>query len=614
MNDHTSQWVKGAKQLINILEVAQDTDRLALARLIQIRLAQPQAFITVVGETSTGKSSLINAMLVQDLLPTDARPTTGTVTHVVCRDEPEPRYLAIYHDATQASIDRQEFMALSLTSDDDLLRLQVRAAPCAPESIGLNVFDTPGYNAMLSKHEEVLMSFLPQSDVIVFVVGHRTGFGQIDQDLLEAVDAATVHDREIPILLVINRAPVGASITDKRVAEIVRLATDGLHRTPMLQIVFSGNRMIADGTVVAGPLQADNVWAEVNRLAVDPLRLAVVRGKLEREMLMVLDDADAQAAREEAQLAGNDAQRKEMAQALDRLEQARTKSFLEIDKTLANLEVTLPHLLDRMANDLKRHIESEVNTSGRWLGHTDCAEWLSGHLLPYEVRTIGRLMEDYMGIELDALNKRLEDIANTTVAELNKSVALRGDDPVKHFTMNVAATLASRLAGNATSSLLRGLGGVGGAASGAGNLVKMIVSRTGKLFGKTFGREVYNQIGRVFTKKMMGRLNVALTVLIEVIGYLTEVKVWQGKLIERCNEAINSWNTGVAHELKTEHLPSVFIANRALVSDLYENMMSPSTVTDYDSDIEREASLVIVQIRRQQLAQLRGELPILTNQ
>lgn len=610
MSSQGSVWIQGCQQLAEILEAAQDGDRVAVVRLIQVRLAQPQAFVTVVGETSTGKSSLVNALLKQEILPTDARPTTGAVTHIVCRDEPEPRYLAVYRDATQAQLDRQAFVDLSRTPDRDLLRLQVRTAPRAAENVGLNVFDTPGYNAMLSQHEEVLMSFLPQSDVIVFVVGYRTGFGQIDQDLLDAVAAATAHDREIPVLLVVNRAPLEASAADKRVAEILRLATDGLKRKPLLQVVPSSNQPAASGGLIRGALQADAVWHDVHRLAMAPDRLAVVRTKLERELCLVLDDADAQAAREEARWSADERQRQDMANALECLARARVASMREVDKTLANLEVGLPHLLTRMAGKLKQQVREEVNASDRWLGHADCAEWLSGHVLPYEVRTIGRTVEDHMATELDALNRRLEDIANTAVAELNTSVALRGDDPVRQFTLNVATTLSSRLAGNAATSLLRGLGGVGGAAAGAGNLAKMIVSRTGRLFGKTFGREVYNQIGRLFTKRMMERLNVVMAVLVDVIGYLHEVKVWQGELIKRANDAIDTWLSESIKELKEKQLPSLLDANRAVISELYENMISSASEEEQASTAQREAKLAMLKVRRAQLAELRSTLPI----
>ena len=54
-----------------------------------------------------------------------AKPTTGIVTHVACRDESEPKFLAIYRDATQDTIDFEQFSKLSLEAGDDILRLQM---------------------------------------------------------------------------------------------------------------------------------------------------------------------------------------------------------------------------------------------------------------------------------------------------------------------------------------------------------------------------------------------------------------------------------------------------------------------------------------------------------
>lgn len=214
MTAHAHHWIDGTGELVDLLERGGEEARASVARLLLGRLTLPQAYVTVVGETSTGKSSLINALLGQDVLPASARPTTGVVTHVACRDEAASRYFAIYRDATQEAIDHDQFRTLSETPDGDMLRLQVRTRPKAAGNVGLHVFDTPGYNAVLSEHEEVLMNFLPNSDVIVFVVGYRTGFGQTDQDLLEAIAAATAHDSTIPLVLAINRVPAGCGVDD----------------------------------------------------------------------------------------------------------------------------------------------------------------------------------------------------------------------------------------------------------------------------------------------------------------------------------------------------------------------------------------------------------------
>jgi hypothetical protein len=204
---------------------------------------------------------------------------------------------------------------------------------------------------------------------------------------------------------------------------------------------------------------------------------------------------------------------------------------------------------------------------------------------------------------MEDLNRRLEDIANTAVAELDKTVALRSGDPVSKFVTSLAATLAQRVAGNAANSMLRGLGGVGGAAAGAGNLAKMAVSRIGKLFGQRFGREVYNQIGRVFTKKMLERLNVALTVIVEVVGFVYEAQVWQGKLLALSREAIGEWREVVGNDLRDEHLPGMRQGNRDIIEALYGDLEAQPAL-----HAEPDQRLVEVRSFRQQLASLRQQL------
>lgn len=600
MNPSQQKWTDGARALADMLAAYGDDKRSSLAMLVLQRFAMPQAYVTVVGETSTGKSSLINALMEKALLPVSATPTSGVVTHIVCRNEVEPRFFAIYRDATQEAIDYERFCAQSIEPGDDILRLQVRARPGAPGHVGMHVFDTPGYNAVLSKHEEVLTTFLPQSDVIVFTAGYRTGFGQSDQDLCEAVAAATAHDTNIPVVLAINRAPDGCGINDKRVAEILRLAEDGLKRKVSVQIIHSTNRAVADGPLERRTMDAQALWDEVHTHAFAPAVLEATQRRLQKTLIDIVDDAYAALEREEAGLSANADQYAAIRQAVKLADGARAQSHREIDETMRRLEAALPDLVDKLAAAAMPRVEADIMSANKWLGHADCAQWIAGHCLPFEVRGIGRAIEDHLAVEIDALNQRLEEIANTTIAELDKTVALQGEDPVYKFAKSLSATLAQRLTGTAVNSMLRGMGGVGGAAAGAGNFVKSMVARVGRLFGTRFSREVYNQIGRIFTKRMLERLNVAVLVITEMVSFVYEAQVWQGNLLKSSRKAFDEWTGTVKTDLLQAYLPEIRQANYDIVDALYSDI-DPSPAPD----AERDARLAEVRAARMLLANLR---------
>jgi hypothetical protein len=319
-------------------------------------------------------------------------------------------------------------------------------------------------------------------------------------------------------------------------------------------------------------------------------------------VLATLAEVDAALEREEAGLSANPDEREAIEHAMAITRSAHARSLREIDETMTRLEAALPRLVEKLTEAAMRRIEADIMASNKWLGYTDCAQWISGHCLPFEVRQIGRAIENHATVEMEDLNRRLEDIVNTAVAELDKTVALRLGDPVSKFVNSLATTLTQRAAGNAANSMLRGLGGAGGAAAGAGNLAKMAVSRIGKLFGKRFGREVYNQIGRVFTKKMLERLNVALTVIVEVAGFVYEAQVWQRKLLALSREAVGEWRDVVGNDLRDEHLPRMRQGNWDIIEALYGDLEAQPAL-----HAEPDQRLVEVRSFRHQLGSLREQ-------
>ncbi len=616
--------VRISEKLEILFDSISDKERLALIRLIKHRLRNPQSYVTIIGETSTGKSSLINSLFQRQLLPVSAPPTTAIVTHVACLDIAEDKYFAIYRDATQDAISRGKFVSLSVSPNEerDLLRLQVRAKPVETHFYGLNIFDTPGYNSLLAEHEEVLRSFLPQSDVIIFVVTYRTGFGSTDkeqtQDLLDVVFSSTEHVDEIPIILVVNKSPAAVDENDNRLREILSNVHDSIHNIPKLVLVDHAsapeNGDQSENSAEHPIPNANELWKEVAGIVEKPEMQIRVKEKLITMMIDLIDDADAAAEREEITLSASTEELKTIEEQIRALQKARDESLKEIEKTIKRLELLLPKLINHLALEMYKKAACEIEKSDKWLDLGEfCAQWITAHVLPYEVRLAAKSVEDMIAREMEALNKRLEDLANTAIKKVNDLVKVKNDITAR-FAQNIAKVLLQRIGGNALQNVLRGLGGIGGTAAGAGNLVKMAVSRLGKVFGQTFSRQVYTNIGKTFTKQFLKRLNVAIQIVVDTIIYIRQAQTWQRKLKEKVEEAINNWkdgdeeDIGVIDDLIKNQLPDIKKNNDSDVCSFYDDLINNESISRDERQSNTEQDLASIQRIRSEFKQLRQQL------
>ena len=122
-----------------------------------------EAFLlVVVGEFNAGKSSFINALLGDALLPEGVTPTTDRI------------YVLLHGDK------RGEMEA---TSDPFVSRIRV------PLSVleGVALVDTPGTNAIIRQHQSLTEGFLPRADLVLFLTSADRPFTESERQFLELV-------------------------------------------------------------------------------------------------------------------------------------------------------------------------------------------------------------------------------------------------------------------------------------------------------------------------------------------------------------------------------------------------------------------------------------------
>ncbi|NLE13864.1 MAG: hypothetical protein GX628_09365 [Clostridiales bacterium] len=144
--------------------------------------------VAVIGEFKRGKSTLINALLERDVLPTDAMPATATLNRVTYSIKP---YAEIeYRDGRKEEIEIEKLAeyVTKLTEESEQRAATVKMAtvyyPTNYCKNNVDIIDTPGLNDD-SAMAEVTLSVLPTIDAALFVIMAQSPFSEYERDFLE---------------------------------------------------------------------------------------------------------------------------------------------------------------------------------------------------------------------------------------------------------------------------------------------------------------------------------------------------------------------------------------------------------------------------------------------
>jgi small GTP-binding protein len=116
--------------------------------------------LVIAGEFNSGKSSFINALLGERVLPEGVTPTTDRIN--------------VLRHGSEVSEQLREAYLLERTHPAEVLR-------------EINIVDTPGTNAIIRRHEELTRDFVPRSDLVLFVTSADRPFTESEREFLEQI-------------------------------------------------------------------------------------------------------------------------------------------------------------------------------------------------------------------------------------------------------------------------------------------------------------------------------------------------------------------------------------------------------------------------------------------
>lgn len=550
----------------------------AMFKLLQERVEYPESFVTMLGETSSGKSSLINGLLGQEVIYTSARPTTGTIVELYEYDIDEKiTPYAIMRNAKLRKLSNAQFHEQCLLPNEDVLRLRLHV-PVMPRQLqGMRLFDTPGYGSIHDKHQEVLTQFVPNSDVIIYVVNYRVGIGEADAEFLQYI--SDYLQEELTCFLVINRVPEGITDENVRIKEIIAYAKDLLHVDIKHFLVqsISGNE--------AKLPEAPNLWDAVRNEIQSPERQQLVNEVLLNYQIQLIQDIQLEWQKKVVGVRLSDESIQQVQREIEELKDIQKEAYELIHKTFNGIEMNLKRLFESAQNHMGQSISSEIKNANKWTSAEECIGYTSAHLMPRYEKLERRKITDYIDQELTILNEKLNELINQAFINFTKNIEIISND-FEPILEGFSKKIATRTTDTLLKSFLSKFGGRGGAGAGVANLGKKVMKKAGDLMNKKFTRDQYNQLAKVLKKvgaTSTRNLTIAVTIVLEGAFYIFEANRWQGRLRKDVQKALNTWQKETIKEVQSDML-ELRQTNIEIVVDCFNELIS--TFDHLDNTLE----------------------------
>lgn len=555
-------------------EVAQELGQqniLNSLNAIQERASQQNAnlLIPLVGEFSSGKTTLLNALTDSKKLETATKPTTATIyeIHFGCN---KCEANVVLSDGQVAHFDDLGGFKNDQLSDAQIVTVFDTSTKVPSSTI---LVDTPGLSSPVIKHRQVLVDFLPSADAILLVVDINQ---QVTRSLTDFIDMIKLSKR--PVYIVLTKSDT------KSVSEIE-----------------AAKQYIADNCKL--PVQQVVV---VSAAKDNMSELYALLETIQKSKNEILAKVDGQRIKDLAQILVNRVDEMLTASSSDEnLDMEIRRQQLDLDKIKRNIN----RLIDSMASDIsedgskisRRFEDSMYEKLGALVAGGSAN--MDNDALSVINNTASLLLSEYKNNIMGILKSKVQsaqgsdseipveslmsiDLSGVQISGLNYNLDLNSmgheyDGMIKTGVIAVAAVAAVAAtvatAGAAGAAGAAGTAGTAGAASAAGTVATTVAASKAVDIVDTA-----TDVGSIiYTRKMMKRI--------------AKTEEFAGKAVDKYNKIEKADKKGILSSMvgfATERLLSKPQRVRAV-----RNYVDGTLVPEFKSQMENLSQSVVNMIR-----------------
>lgn len=532
-------------ELCNIAQ-SLDNDRLVYSgKFLRQRILKSECYAVCLGETSSGKSTIINSLIGENILPVSALPTTGAISEV-CFDSDifDKSFYAINKNATMEEISKDTFIRLAKQPDAELERIRI-SVPSDENMSGVRLFDTPGYGSLVEQHEEILMDFLPQCDSVLYVVSYKVGIQDDDYKFLETLSTLIKERENLPFCLIINRCPTDIGEGDRRIKEIKQYVLGLLGLVDVPTVIVS--------TYEVQKKVLDEQCAErIRHFIVDSFRSEESRNQLMNDLRISIADY--------CEMIKGDLEKKITVVQLDDNERELAASIYQkyaddINVAINDIVVPgfdslirkFPKQVDYCSDELERECVEAIKAQKR-LEKDETNVFIKEFLLKNNGQKQAKELQLFIQTEIEAIDRDVNNYINETVVRIDNDLRIRNVGEATRTAFGILTDVTGKGIERGLIGYCAKYGGQGGTRAGMANLASHTLKKIGDAFGRTFSRETHNALKHTMAKLGLTStkaISCAVAIFIDTLVYVVDLATWKAILIGSIKKVVKKWNKDV---------------------------------------------------------------------
>ena len=402
--------IKRQEKIDSIVNTLGIKDIIDKNSLIKDRVVNPSHYVLMLGETSSGKSTLINSILEKKAMIESVRPTTGVVTEVVL-DDGEESWCKINKDGSINDIDKEEFDKLVVRPTSDIHRLRYTGKSKDDKYLGMRFFDTPGYGSLVDYHEDVLKDFIPEGDFIIYVVSYKVGLNDDDYQFLKYV--GEIISDKVEVILAVNMCPKETDASNKRVKEIREHVNECIHRDVVTFCIESNSEKKLDSKRLL-----NYIHDRIN----EPEKIEELGEALKNYQDYILGECEIKVNSKIASI--------ESAQNDLREREKLTKEFFEckeeinsiLERGFTKTKVKSMKLIDKAAASIKNDISKYVQDETKWTKREETYSFMQHYYVPKLTSEKTEQILSYIEDEIVLLDKAIKESLGKAASVLEDKV------------------------------------------------------------------------------------------------------------------------------------------------------------------------------------------------